>query len=422
MTALIAVVLLVTSTAIARFRLPPIVRGTVWAEDGRIFLGERYQSGVARSLFEVYEGYLQFVPRILTDIATTIAPLSRYATTVTALVCLVSGIIAVLVFLLTRDVVESVAARIVLALITVLAPTLPFEVLGNMANIHWLFLWLTPWLLFFRPSRWWQSGVLAALMLASVLTEIQVAVFLPLIFFSLRRPKSWPISAAFVAGTAAQVFVTLTSPRSPSADTSLVPLDYVKGYLADVVVGMWNPSTGSIGHFLTTSGFRLGALLTLPFIAALVFLAVRSRGRRLLVPAALAAGATVPWLAALYVNRQPEFRFNEFTLGQLSSPPLLRYAVAPSMFLLALVVLAADRLLRERPSAVRIAGAVVLVAVLALQVTQFHIPATRRDAGPVWSAEFIQAEKACSAGAPSVSIATAPSWDVTLPCAVILKP
>ena len=36
-----------------------------------------------------------------------------------------------------------------------LLPLLPNEVLGNEANLHWIFLWLAPWLLLANPRTRW---------------------------------------------------------------------------------------------------------------------------------------------------------------------------------------------------------------------------------------------------------------------------
>ncbi|GAA2227076.1 hypothetical protein N1031_03305 [Herbiconiux moechotypicola] len=406
---------------IAYARIPAVARGVVWAEDGRFFLEQRYDLGMLGSLFHVYQGYLQFVPRLVTDAATAIAPLSDYGLTVTRLICLLTGAIAGLVFLLSRDVVSSLWARATLALITVLAPMLPFEVLGNSANIHWLCLWLAPWLLLFRPSRWWQSAILAALMMATVLTEIQALLFLPLVAFQIRHKKTWPVGAALLVGGAAQVIGTLISPRDPSSGPPMTALNALLGYVQNVLVGGMTGSAADTGQLLTTYGWAIGLVFALPFVLAAGLIAARSRWPDYPGFLALLAGATVTWVASAVANAGPRLLYSEQTQEQLASVFILRYGLVPSMFLLALVVLAADKLLAFRSIAVRVLGAVVLVACVAVQLLNFTAPVTRRDDGPAWGTGYAAALESCRAGASEATIPTAPEgWDAVLPCDLIL--
>lgn len=417
---LIGVAVVILLAVAARQRLSPIDRATVWAEDGRVFLHERYALGPIGSLFHAYQGYLQLVPRVLTDLATWLSPLDHYATTVTALVSAASGLVAGLVFWCSRDVVSSVWARLALASITVLVPALPIEVLGNLANFHWLLLWLTPWLLLFRPRAWWQSSAVAVILLASALSEIQVALFLPLVLFSLRRPKSWPVSAALVVGVVAQLVTTLTHARTRPERMPLTTLDVVRGYLESVVLPLANPSARWIGASVTELGWGIGLVALVPFVLAVILLAVRSRGLDVVAVAAVVAGATVPWIAGALVNADHFVQFDHFTPAEELAGRILRYGVVPGMFLLALLVLAADRLLGSSRRVAGGVGAAVLVLVVAGQLAHFRVDVSRRDDGPLWTKGFDAATSECEAGAGTASVRTAPHWDAELPCAVIL--
>ena len=148
----------------------------VWAEDGG-FLQNRLDHGPLVSLFEPYQGYLHLLPRAIVEVG-ALLPLRDYAVAVAGMSCVVAGVVAALVFACSRDVVHGPAARIVLGLVTVLVPTVSAEVLGTTANLHWFLLWLTPWVLLFRPTsarQGWALGVGPPRRSAS--REIQAAMF-----------------------------------------------------------------------------------------------------------------------------------------------------------------------------------------------------------------------------------------------------
>lgn len=418
----IAILIVPVAALLAHLRLPAGTQATVYAEDGPLFLSQYEQFGPWGSIFQGYAGYLQFLPRLLTNLALAVAPLERYATTVDILVCLTTGVVAALVFVCSRDVVSSVAARLVLASVTVLAPLLPAEVLGNMANIHWLFLWLTPWILMYRPTRWWQSGVLAVIVLASALTEIQVVLFLPMVLLSIRRPRSWPVSAALIGGVVWQIVTTLGSPRQHGG-AQLGIADIAKGYAQQVFLGSWFPSAARLGGAYEHFGWWPATVAGVPFVVVAVIIALRFRGRELVAPVVAAFGATAPWVAAIVVNSNPLFRWNSQNHFQLTNPGLLRYAVVPSMFLIALVVLFTDHLLagghfmalsRVATSAI---GVGLLVVILAVQLVWFHIPQVHGQTGPNWSVGMDRARDVCDLGHVTATIPSSPmGWHVLLLC------
>jgi hypothetical protein len=417
----VAVLVVVVCSILAYARIPGADRGIVWAEDGRVFLGQRYDLGVASSLFHVYAGYLQFVPRLVTDVATLVEPLSSYGLVVTRLTSLITGVIAGLVFVCSRDVVSSRWARVALASITVLAPMLPLEVLGNSANIHWLFLWLAPWLLLFRPTRWWQSGVVAAVLLATVLTEIQALLFLPLILFQIRHRKTWPVGAALLVGGACQIASAISAPRDPSKGPPVTFLNIVLGYVQNILVGGTTGSAARTGYWLSTDGWQVGILFAVPFVIAIVVVILRSRLTEYPVLLALLAGAIVTWVASAIANADTRFLYSSQTQAQLAAGGLIRYAVVPSMFLLALIVVAGDKLWAGRAVALKVAGGAVLVACILVRAASFSAPVTRRDGGPEWALGYAAAVSTCLSGAASASILTSPkNWNVVLACPVVL--
>jgi len=422
-----AVVVGVVAALFAWLRVPAADRGVVWAEDGRIFLQQRIALGFGGSILHPYEGYLQFAPRLLTQLALILSPLSHYAMTVSVLTCLTAGLIATAVFLASRDVVSSVGIRICLGLITVLGPTLTNEVLGNMANIHGLFLWLTPWLLLFRPAKWWQSWLIAALVLACELTEIQAVIFLPLAILAIRHRKSWPVGIALVVGTAMQAAASIIAPRQPSNHPFPSILDTLQGFVANVLVAGLTGRRATTVALLNGFGMAECALLFgIPVAAALVVVALRSTRRDYVLVLALAAGITVPWVASVLANAGPNVYYSHLT--NYAGFRILRYGAVPSLFIMALGVIAGDKLLAVRQLPGRFVGVVLVIAVVLVGALGFQSDETRRTGGPNWTNAYAHAVVGCKRGATVGVIPTSPVvphsttfWAAQLPCAVILS-
>ena len=423
----LAAVLGVVLAAVAWLRLDPTTRGTVWAEDGVVFLAEREGLGPWQSLFHVYAGYLHLAPRLMSDVAGLVAPVELYAVTVTALCCLVLGAVSSLVFLCTAGLVGSVAIRVAIASTTVLVPAGSIETMGNLANVHWYVLWLAPWLLLARVGRWRHAVALGLVALLAGLTEIQVALFLPLVLLRLRDRKVLPVAAGLAAGVAAQLVATVQHPRPrPDAEVPGV-LDQAKGYLLNVVVPLWKPSVDGPGGFVAERGWWFVIALALPFALVCVGLLVvvlRSRRSwsdgRVVAVAAIALGATGPFVGALVLNPGPQLQFDAFSLAQLSERMPLRYGVVPAMFLTAGVWLWIDWCGRRNRWTV-VASGVLVVAVVAPQLWHLAPDGTRRSEGPGWSVGVDDAQDACRAGTapPPVGAAPKKDWAVALSCATL---
>lgn len=144
----------VAVAALTWWRLGPATRGTVWAEDGGVFLRERLALGPVDSLLHPYAGYLHLVPRVLVDVAWSL-PVEEYARALSVGACLVVGAVAATVFVLSRGVVPQWPLRMLLAAVPALLPLAPFEIAGNAANLHWFLLFAVPWLLAYRARTWW---------------------------------------------------------------------------------------------------------------------------------------------------------------------------------------------------------------------------------------------------------------------------
>jgi len=413
------VTLIVSGAVVSWLRLEPLVRGPVWAEDGREFLGRQAAAGLWESLFVPYTGYQQFLPRVLTALAVQV-DLRLYAVMVTALCCLIVGGVAAAVYVFSGSVVRAQWARVLLAAITVLAPLAPTEVLGNTANVHWYMLWLAPWLLLYQPRSWPAASLAAAVGLVAALTEIQMAVFLPLVLVGWRTPQAMLVRAGVAAGLGVQILTTLSAPRAilPSLQTTL--LDEIVGYAALPILGSAHNDTAAIGSWIAS----LGTVTVSIFCAVLIALAalplVFGSAQTRILTAALLAGSFVLWAAAGLVN--PSQQFSVFTAENWPGLHATRYAVVPSMLFLACLVLAAATLAERHGAATPVA--VVLAALVIVSLTTNLRPEfSEREAGPPWSSTLGDARQLCAKqGSGPVTVDTAPAMSsVVLDCAVITR-
>ncbi|WIE74617.1 hypothetical protein [Curtobacterium sp. MCSS17_007] len=445
--------MLVGAAGTAWWRLGPVARGTAWAEDGGLFLRERLAHGVDGTLLRAYAGYLHLVPRLVVDVAVH-RPVEQYALTVSAASCVVVGVVAATVFLLSRDVLPGRPLRLLLAAVPVLLPLAPVEISGNAANLHWYALVLVPWLFAHRARSWWGATVIAAFALAATLTELQTVVFLPLLVLAwwptapaaparptgparrVRRParlRALPVTVAALAGGTAQVATALTTERASERGHPAVA-DVVVGYLFQPVAGLWDRRVAPVGAAVAAHG---GWVLVVPALAVLAvlvvaFLVAPWRARSLLV--ALAGGSVSVWTGALLANVSADGRWSTLDATGLAAVGPSRYAAAAGMLLLSALVLAAA-LLVDRGAA-RVPGArpggvvhvlrsavgwCVVALVVATNVANAAPGASTRSDGPVWAPQVRDAVPECRADPTRVlEVRTAP-WSAQVPCALVLR-
>jgi hypothetical protein len=409
-----------TCSLVAWARMTSIAKRTIWAEDGHVFLTDAFSAGPFTNLFRPYGGYLHLVPRSTAELTAAVVPLAWYALALSAAACIIAGGVAALVYVCAVAVTQSRVLRICLAAVTVAVPALPLEVLGNLANIHWFFLWLTPWLLFYRPRSRVGSLVLGLVGLVAALTEIQMVLFAPLVAWRWRERRGWPIRIGMLAGLAGQCIAMLTSIRPPRTGPFPSIADHVAGYTVNAVMTIWLGSRASISAAVATYGWSIAALCLMPSLAALIVVWIRGDATQRLAALVLPAASVVVWSAALVVNRTG----NKYWWpapkngGQLA---ILRYAVVPSMFVLAALLLA---LATFDWSQRRFAWVVFAAALPIGLVAVFNAVPTgeRRAIGPVWSVEVERARAACLADrskeAELLNIAPA-GWITEVPCQVL---
>ena len=406
------------------WRLPDITRNTLWAEDAKRFLaGAVAASNPITELFTPYAGYLHVVPRITAALTQLLSP-AAWAAAMTFGSCLVASVVAVLVFVCSRDVSERMIPRLLLAAITLLDPLAPREVLGNAANMHWYFLWLAPWLLLYRPRSRAGAWMLASVALLATLTEIQMAVFLPLVFWKLRDRARWPVRTVYLAGVVAQVVVTIVSPRGVGSHLIALP-SLFDGYVVNVIAPIYLPNSKDIGWLLVHLGAEFGLVLLIPFVFAAAWALVYGSSTTRIMTIALGVASVVLYGAAVEITPA---QFNDYagsSVARWADPWVTRYGVVPSMMLLAVIPLALGagrRSMSARAWPRRLAAA----ALIAVLIVQFVPSTTRRSSGPALPAQVATQTGRCERLGPDapapLRAAPGAGWEVSVPCDRLLNP
>lgn len=411
---LAGVLVALLAASLAWLRLPPLTRATMWAEDGRVFLWDALFTPPWSTLMQPYDGYYHLLPRAGAEAVSLTMEPAGYALAIAALGCIAAGATAGLVYVFSRAVTDNRLLRVAFAAVTVLVPTLPLEVLGNLANLHWFVLWLTPWMLLYAPRTWAGSVGLGALAVVCALTEIQVAFFLPLFVWRRREIRRWPVRLGLLLGLAVQAFAD--SPRAPVTAPLPHAEDVVGGYLVNTVLSLWIGPVRTVTAAVVDLGWGVAVIALLPSLAA--FLLVLRRG----TPVQRVAAVTFPvasvlvWSAAIIINRA-QFGYTRPARGSETMFAILRYSPVPSMFLLAGLLLALTVLPRTRTA--QVAAAFCALPLVYVAATGFVPGTTSRSDGPVWTSELDSARSACLAD-PALQFQefdiAPPRWVARVPC------
>jgi hypothetical protein len=417
----------VTATIISLVRIPSAAFHVVWAEDGARFLVDAITPSTSGQLLLPYDGYLHLLPRLLADSIEALVPLAGFAVAVSVSTAAVTGLVAGGVFWFSRSVTPWLPARLTFALLTVLTPLGGVEVLGNLANLHWYLLWLTPWLLLHRPRTRTGAVTAGVIALALTLTEPQAAVFAPLALVGIRDRRRWPLIGGLAIGLAAQLTATLSAPR-PARPGTLPGIDDVAGnYLLDVPLTLLTGSGGTISRVAQLTGWVGPATVLVVILAAAVLVFVRGTATERLLTVTCLVGSVALWSGGYVLNVHwtgtgPEPAWP-------ASFQLYRYGFVPGLLLAAVVVLAACVLRRTAVVSRRggigagpvlaVALCVALLGTVAVGSTFSH---SLRSTGVSWSAQIDEAGVACDTLPASQSrpIEISPDgWSVALACAVI---
>ncbi len=412
---------------LAYFRIPGVASRTVWAEDGTLFLQEYIEQGPG--LFNPYAGYLHFLPRAVVAFVTPVFGIESYASAITISCCVIIGLVAALTFYCSSLVTMNPVLRLCWASIPVLSAPGAIETLGNVANLHWYLLWLAPWVLLKTPSTLSQGILLGSTALIIGLTEIQSALFLPLVFLRAENRGLWWAKTGLATGIAAQLFTLWMFPR-PEGGTGEQGdlLSVVYGYLLNTSAAIFYGDSPTIIDLIQRFGYAPIILTAIPF-ALITYLLLRLGDplQRFMGCMWLIASAVI-WAAAVVVNPAPYFHYSQFTSTTDWADFLLsRYSAVPSMFLIALLPLLASSTPERETIPTRLAAQVgtpqfrggIVGAFIILQTVYFFPVTDLRSFGPEWAPQVRVAEEACriDPSLQSVDIKQAPgSWVTEIPC------
>lgn len=409
----IVVAIILASALLAFLRIPTVSRHTVWAEDGAVFIRQSAESGAFSSLFRPYDGYLHLIPRSIIDVVTVFFPFESWALGITIVCCAVVGLVAGLVFSLTRTLVPWLPGRIVIAMITAITPTLPNEVLGNAANIHWFFLWCAPWLLLGAARSMRGAFGLGVVALGMALTEIQMVFFLPLLVLRWRDRRVWPVAGGMIIGLVAQFATTVLSPRERSPQT-IDAFSVVPGFVSQVAGGTLLGSGARTGLLISTTGLIVPLIVLGASLAACAYIVWRGAPLTRILALTMLVGSAALFAAAFLLNPSPLFDFAAWGPDDWVAFTFLRYSLVPAMMMGTLLPLAA--------SVAASRGRVVLpwlvvAGCIAVAAVSFIPDGTSRSAGPLWDSGARDAEKLCATGQTLAQVPVAPTpWVAEVPC------
>lgn len=404
----------VAGTFLALGRLSHPAQGTIWAEDGAVFLQDALSRRGILDVFAPYQGYLHVVPRAALKFVVRFFSVDDYATAISFLSCGLVSLIALMVFHCSKALSTNVLVRLAWASITILVAPGPLETQGNFANVHWYLLWLAPWILM-KPAQSRREGVLlfAVAALAS-LTEILTLMFVPLFLYRLRNKSYWPARAGLLIGILCQLITTMSYPRSaPSEPVNLGSV--AEGWFLNSSSALAFGTSTQISRNILNFGAWPIVLAALPFFLAFVYLLVKGSSQVRLLALIFVVASVGVWSAAVAFNFSKFFDYSAFDTAQWHDFLLGRYSTVPSMFLLALLPLLAASL--EKIS--RTAMASVLTSVVVLQCLYFFPATVFRQEGPVWAVGVEKARQSCTADPALVElpIGIAPeTWKVRVRC------
>lgn len=384
---------LVLLTLVSFWRIPPSALDVVWAEDGSVFLADAMAPGEPFAPMSPYAGYLHFVPRVAAEVVVRFFALEDYAIALTVLACAAVAGVSLMTFHCAQAVTSNQWIRMAWAAIPVFVNVGAIETLGNFANIHWYFLWLTPWLLI-KPAKSKVDGALLfAIALLVALTEIISVVFAPLFLFGLRDKRYWAARAGLGLGLAGQAYATLTHPRTGDLSYQLDPWSALYGWVLNTAGPIVYGTPASVAQLIENFGAApmiLAALLVLAVPAAVLMLGSR---RDKWLAGLFVSSSVVVWVACVVSNPAKYLDYASFSASDWPEFFVFgRYSVVPTMFVLAAVPLLASALARFG----RAAPVVVLASFALLLASMYFPPSTSRSIGPVWSEQVRAGRDLCT--------------------------
>jgi hypothetical protein len=395
---------------------PGDAAGSLWAEDGSVFMQVALTHNLLDAVTSTYAGYLVLVPRLIGEIAAAV-PLRDAAPATALAASAVVALSGVAIWHGSSAYIRSPYLRGLLVALTVLSPVASLEAVSSGAYVTWYMTFATFWLLLWRPATTWGAALGGLFILATGLSSPGIVFFLPLAVLraiAARDRRDALILGPFALALAIQLPVTALSDEGTV--TPVWTSDIWTTYLQRVVDGsVFGEALG--GEMWTRWGWPfLIALLVLVVIGLAVGVA-RSSARNRWFAAIAIATSLVMFVASAYQRAvgtammwPPHL---DFGLGG-------RYAIVPSLLLISVVLVLVDQRARAPGGRVRAAGpAVAATAVLLVAlVTSFPLGESVARGTPSWDDGLRAAAAACQReGLAEAAVETSPpGFGVLLPC------
>lgn len=415
---------LILLTLASLSRMPQDAQGVIWAEDGNVFLTDAMTPGEALTPIHPYAGYLHVIPRLAAEATVRFFPLEDYAIAMTVMACAAVAAVSVITFHCAAAVTDNVWIRAAWAAIPVFVNVGAIETLGNFANFHWYLLWLAPWLLI-KPAKDMLEGQALFLIAAlTSLTEIISIIFVPLFLYRLTDRRLWPARAGLAVGLACQAYTTLTYPRASGGSYEMDPLSYVYGWFLNTAGPIVYGNSRMIMQQIVNFGAGPMVIASALVIAAVVVVFVFGRRNERWLAALFLTASVLVFMACIGSNPAEYLDYAGYTADDWERYFMFsRYAVVPTMFVLAILPLLASALARFGKTApvAALSGFGILLA------SMYYPATTRRDNGPVWADNVIIGTNLCGPArdVDYFEIAVAPDFykgKVQLPCTVLKDP
>lgn len=407
---LLALVVGVAAAVVTWFRVPAYSRNIMYAEDG-MFVQDWYDGSAPLGVFQPYAGYQHLLPRLLAWVVRTFTPIDAWALGTTAAACVGLGLVAGLACLASSYALRDPLQVMAVGLVPALVPIGGIEGLGNLANLHWYLLYLGFWVVLAQPDRPASRLGWALAAFASAMTEIQVALLLPLVAWRWwTSPRSRIPIAGWALGLTVQVVTFLSAGRSRSAEGYPTVWGVIRGYLANAVLSNLDGTPRAPSNLIIRYGWwpafaMLGAVVAL--IVLTVVLGHRVHGLLALLALTVSFAS---WTLAMVFNNSPYLQYVNKTFSTV------RWGTAAAMLFLATLPLVLDALLA---STAPVVARLAMLLVLAGLTPSLLVPNPHR-LEPSWTVELARARTSCAAGADSVTVTTAPrDWHMRLPCRLV---
>jgi hypothetical protein len=399
------------------------ITSRVWAEDGAVFLSSAYRTPYFVALVTPYAGYLQAAPRSLATV-TTAFPLCDAAWVLAASAAAVRVGVSLFVFRASRGHLRSTWVRAMLAAAVVLLPVGGLEVLDNIANLHWFLTFAAFWAVLWRPSRWWDCTIAAAIVVMAVGSDPLTALLVPLVALraiSMRRWRDQIVTVCFALAGTFQAWAVLRGTRPPHETFSAAAVAKLFGtrVVVGTLAGYWH--TVALWRHWHYAAVGVGAVALLAIISP----ALQVGGQRRWLAICAVTGSAIAFVACFAEPAvAPHLRVD--VVSSLS-----RYDVLASLLMLSAVAAGLDAL--RSPADVVVRSLVCAVFLSALPVDLVgssqlwtHLEATV----PTWHTAVatarldcqLQAAQRARSGSRSddVWVPEMPEgWRVRLPCSAL---